>query len=147
MLLPAVHVPLQALVYAAYSPETEELNDYEKSLAVAAQSAACVGAFSFLLLVSAASLPPPAALDVGHRNGSNLLRERPCSCPLWVNSGHAMHSTVTHDRLGGKTIRNTEPYGTADDADSRPPCAWMIVRQIAKPIPMPLLFVLKKGSK
>src|SRR5215831_16035536 len=29
-----------------------------------------------------------AALDIGHRSGSNPDRERPRSCPLWVKSRH-----------------------------------------------------------
>src|SRR3546814_14864991 len=58
-------------------------------------------------------------------------------------------SRFDHDawRAGGKRTRNSAPPSGWLEADAPPPCAATIDRQIARPIPIPCGFVVKKPSK
>src|SRR5262249_5407289 len=49
-------------------------------------------------------------------------------------------------RAGGSVNRNTAPCGELGEAQSRPPCASTMERQIDRPIPIPSVFVVKMGS-
>jgi len=57
--------------------------------------------------------------------------------------GMATQPSSTFDTVN----RKTAPHGTPGDAQSCPPCAVMIDRQIDSPMPMPWGLVVKKGSK
>src|SRR5258708_24988815 len=48
---------------------------------------------------------------------------------------------------GGSSTQKIAPRGTAAVVQRRPPCASTIERLIASPIPIPLVLVVKNGSK
>jgi hypothetical protein len=57
-----------------------------------------------------------------------------------------------HAGVGGRSgpgivNRNSVPCGVHGEAQSRPPCASIILRQIDSPMPMPADLVVNSGSK